>query len=37
MTGTAKTEEGEFVGIYNLDVIQILSNKPNLLYLVFNI
>lgn len=30
MTGTAKTEEGEFVGIYNLDVIQIPSNKPNL-------
>ena len=32
MTGTAKTEEGEFVGIYNLDVIQIPSNKPNMRY-----
>lgn len=30
MTGTAKTEEGEFVGIYNLDVIQIPPNKPNM-------
>lgn len=32
MTGTAKTEEGEFVGIYNLDVIQIPPNKPNMRY-----
>ena len=28
MTGTAKTEEGEFQGIYNLDVVQIPTNKP---------
>jgi preprotein translocase subunit SecA len=28
MTGTAKTEETEFQGIYNLDVIQIPTNKP---------
>lgn len=32
MTGTAKTEEDEFVGIYNLDVIQIPPNKPNMRY-----
>ena len=32
MTGTAKTEEGEFVGIYSLDVIQIPPNKPNMRY-----
>lgn len=29
MTGTAKTEEDEFNGIYNVDVITIPSNKPN--------
>jgi preprotein translocase subunit SecA len=28
MTGTAYTEEGEFRSIYNLDVIQIPTNKP---------
>ena len=28
MTGTAKTEESEFQGIYNLDVVQIPTNKP---------
>ena len=28
MTGTAKTEEAEFQGIYNLDVVQIPTNKP---------
>ncbi|GHU69919.1 protein translocase subunit SecA 1 [Clostridia bacterium] len=28
MTGTAKTEEAEFKGIYNLDVVQIPTNKP---------
>jgi len=28
MTGTAKTEEDEFLGIYNLDVVQIPTNKP---------
>ena len=28
MTGTAKTEEEEFQGIYNLDVVQIPTNKP---------
>jgi len=28
MTGTAKTEEEEFRGIYNLDVITIPTNKP---------
>lgn len=28
MTGTAKTEEEEFKSIYNLDVIQIPTNKP---------
>ncbi len=27
MTGTAKTEEDEFQGIYNLDVVQIPTNK----------
>ncbi|MCI5819069.1 MAG: preprotein translocase subunit SecA [Acidaminococcus sp.] len=29
MTGTAKTEEDEFKGIYNLDVVTIPSNKPS--------
>ena len=28
MTGTAYTEEEEFRTIYNLDVIQIPTNKP---------
>ena len=28
MTGTAKTEETEFQGIYSLDVVQIPTNKP---------
>ncbi len=28
MTGTAKTEEGEFRTIYNLDVVTIPTNKP---------
>jgi len=28
MTGTAKTEEEEFEGIYNLDVVQIPTNRP---------
>lgn len=28
MTGTAKTEEDEFKGIYSLDVIEIPTNKP---------
>ncbi len=28
MTGTAKTEEEEFRGIYSLDVVQIPTNKP---------
>ncbi len=28
MTGTAKTEEAEFRGIYNLNVVQIPTNKP---------
>ncbi len=28
MTGTAKTEEAEFKGIYKLDVIEIPTNKP---------
>ena len=28
MTGTAKTEEDEFKGIYKLDVIEIPTNKP---------
>ena len=30
MTGTAKTEEGEFTTIYGLDVVRIPSNKPNI-------
>ena len=30
MTGTAKTEEAEFNGIYNLDVVEIPTNKPNI-------
>ena len=29
MTGTAKTEEDEFRGIYSLDVVEIPTNKPN--------
>ena len=28
MTGTAKTEEEEFQGIYNLDVVQVPTNRP---------
>lgn len=28
MTGTAKTEEDEFQGIYSLDVVQIPTNRP---------
>lgn len=28
MTGTAKTEEGEFRDIYNMDVVVIPTNKP---------
>ncbi|HHU02552.1 MAG TPA: preprotein translocase subunit SecA [Christensenellaceae bacterium] len=28
MTGTAKTEESEFQGIYNLDVVEIPTNMP---------
>ena len=28
MTGTAKTEEAEFRGIYSLDVVEIPTNKP---------
>jgi len=28
MTGTAKTEEDEFIGIYNLEVISVPTNKP---------
>ncbi|MDD3410213.1 MAG: preprotein translocase subunit SecA, partial [Eubacteriales bacterium] len=28
MTGTAKTEEDEFQGIYNLDVVQVPTNRP---------
>ncbi len=28
MTGTAKTEEAEFTAIYNLDVVEIPTNKP---------
>ena len=28
MTGTAKTEETEFQGIYSLDVVQVPTNKP---------
>ncbi len=30
MTGTAKTEEAEFEGIYMLDVVEIPTNKPNI-------
>ena len=30
MTGTAKTEEGEFQGIYGLDVVEIPTNRPNI-------
>ena len=30
MTGTAKTEEGEFQSIYNLDVVEIPTNRPNI-------
>ncbi len=30
MTGTAKTEEAEFEGIYSLDVVTIPPNKPSL-------
>ena len=30
MTGTAKTEEDEFQGIYALDVVEIPTNKPNI-------
>ncbi len=29
MTGTAKTEENEFSGIYGLNVVQIPTNRPN--------
>ncbi len=29
MTGTALTEEDEFRGIYNLDVVEIPTNRPN--------
>ena len=29
MTGTAKTEEGEFRTIYNLDVVTMPTNRPN--------
>ncbi|MCI6816842.1 MAG: preprotein translocase subunit SecA, partial [Clostridium sp.] len=28
MTGTAKTEENEFIGIYGLDVVEIPTNRP---------
>lgn len=28
MTGTAMTEEAEFEEIYNLDVVEIPTNKP---------
>ena len=28
MTGTAKTEEEEFQGIYSLDVVQVPTNRP---------
>ncbi|MDD4292059.1 MAG: preprotein translocase subunit SecA [Clostridia bacterium] len=28
MTGTAKTEEDEFMSIYNIDVIEVPTNKP---------
>ncbi len=30
MTGTAKTEEEEFSDIYNLDVVEIPTNRPNI-------
>ncbi|MDO5436298.1 MAG: preprotein translocase subunit SecA [Clostridia bacterium] len=30
MTGTAKTEEGEFQGIYSLDVVEIPTNRENI-------
>ena len=30
MTGTAKTEEGEFQDIYALDVVEIPTNRPNI-------
>ena len=30
MTGTAKTEEEEFQGIYALDVVEVPTNKPNI-------
>ena len=30
MTGTAKTEEGEFQGIYSLDVVEIPTNKATI-------
>ncbi|MGN1369280.1 MAG: preprotein translocase subunit SecA, partial [Aristaeellaceae bacterium] len=30
MTGTARTEEEEFQGIYALDVVEIPTNKPNI-------
>ena len=30
MTGTAKTEEAEFQGIYALDVVEIPTNRPNI-------
>ena len=30
MTGTAKTEEGEFQAIYSLDVVEIPTNRPNI-------
>ena len=30
MTGTAKTEEDEFSGIYDLDVVEIPTNRPNI-------
>ncbi len=30
MTGTAKTEETEFQGIYSLDVVEIPTNRPNI-------
>ncbi|MDD6051347.1 MAG: preprotein translocase subunit SecA, partial [Clostridiales bacterium] len=30
MTGTARTEEAEFQGIYSLDVVEIPTNRPNI-------
>ncbi len=30
MTGTAKTEEAEFMGIYGLEVVEIPTNRPNI-------